>query len=38
MGTDEQQLRRKRNLLLFAVHVGFALAVLAWFVYAVTHQ
>lgn len=37
MGTDEQQ-RRKRNLLLFAVHVGLALVVLASFVYSVTHK
>ena len=35
--TDEQR-RRKRSLLLFAVHVGLALAVLAGFVWSVTHK
>lgn len=34
---DDQQ-RKRRNMLLFAVHVALALAILGWFVWSVTHK
>lgn len=38
MSHDGQQQRKRRNMLLFAVHVALALAILGWFVYSVTHK
>jgi hypothetical protein len=32
------KIRSRRNVLLFWVHIGLAVLVLAWFVYAVAHK